>query len=337
MASRGDGARATHSMPVVSPVEPKEGLVKTLIQGAALCLASLTLALAGGMIPIPGIFFGLLTPLPLILLSVRHGRVAALLGVLAVGTCLAGLLGSGHAWVFYIEFGLPAIVLAEAIRRQWAPEVSVAAGSLAVIVGGLAGLFILAWGAGGSMLDLLKYRLDIAVREAMELYSKVGVSPDEVGPLFGSVEEVRGFLLTTSPGLFMAAALLSTSANFFLARRGSADNAAPGSSKPGFAWRMPDLLVWVFIGSAVLLLSGLPIAKEIGFNGLLVMMTLYFLQGLAIATFWFRRLGLSPLVGMLGVVLLLLQPLLLFLLALVGLFDIWVVFRRHSLPRPPGA
>lgn len=315
----------------------KEGSAKTFVQGVALCLASLTLALAGGMIPIAGVFFGLLTPLPLILLSLKQGRGIALLGVVAVGTCLAGLLGSGHAWIFYIEFGLPAIVLAEAIRRQWAPEVSVAAGSLTVLVGSLGGLFILSWSVGGSMLDLLKHRLDIAVREAVELYSKVGVSPDEVETLFRSGEEVRSFLLTTSPGLFMTAALLSTSANFFLARRGSDHVAAPGGSKPGFAWRVPDSLVWVFIGSAVLLLSGLPIAKEIGLNGLLVMMTLYFLQGLAIATFWIRRLQLSPLVGILGVVLLLLQPLLLLLLTLVGLFDIWVVFRRHSFPRLPGA
>jgi uncharacterized protein YybS (DUF2232 family) len=324
-------------MPVVSPVEPKGGSAKGFAQGAAFCLASLTLALAGGTIPIAGIFFSLLTPLPLILLSLRQGRAIALLGVLTVGICLTGLLGTGYAWVFYIEFGLPAIVLAEAIRRQWAPEASVAAGSLAVLVGGLVGLFILAWGAGTSILDLLTYRLDSAVREAIEMYGKVGVSPDEVGPLFGSSEEMRRFLLTTSPGLFIATALLSTSANFFLARRGSTHDAALVGWKPGSAWRVPDQLVWVFIGSAALWLSGLPIAKEIGFNGLLVMMTLYLLQGLAIATFWVRRLRLSPLMGLLGVVLLLLQPLLLLLVALVGLFDIWVVFRRHSLPRLPGA
>lgn len=315
----------------------KEGSGKTFVQAVTQCLASLTFALAGGTIPIAGIFLGLLIPLPLILLSLRQGRVVALCGALAVGACLAGLLGAGHAWIFYIEFGLPAMVLAEAIRRQWAPEVSVAAGSVTVLVGSLVGLFVLSWGAGGSMLDLVKYRLDIAVRDAMELYGKMGVAPDEVGPLFRSGEEARSFLLAISPGLFMAAALLSTAANYFLARRGSAYAAMPGSLQPGFAWRVPDLLVWVFIGSAVLLLSGLPIAKEIGLNGLLVMMTLYLLQGLAIARFWILRLRLSPLVGIVGIVLVFLQPLLLLLLTLVGLFDIWVVFRRHSLSGPPGA
>lgn len=295
------------------------------------------LALVGGMIPIAGSVFSLLTPLPLILLSLRAGRGMALFGVFAVGLGVAGLLGPGHAWFFYIQFGLPAMVLAETIRRRWAPEVSVAVGSLTVVAGALVGLLMLAVSAGGSMLDFLMHRLDIAVRDAMELYAKMGVPPDEVGPLFGSGEEMRTFLLTTSPGLFMAAALLSTSANFFLARRGAEDGAVAGRLGAGFTWRVPDWLVWVVIGSGVLLLSGLPIAKEIGFNGLLVMTAIYFLQGLAIAVFWIRRLRLSPFVGFLGIVLLLLQPLLLLLVTLVGLFDIWVGFRRYSLPRSPDA
>ena len=309
---------------------------KGLLQGAALCLASLTLALAGATIPIAGVFFGLLTPLPLILLFVRGGRAIAVLGALAVGASLAPLLVLGYTWVFYLEFGMPAVVLAESIRREWSPEPSVIAGVLAVLVGSLAGLFILSRGAG-SPIDYLIDHLDSALQEALGFYGKMGLSPDEAGRLSTSVEQVRKFLLATSPGLFIAAALLSTSTNYFLARSGLARASAPGGSEPGFAWNMPDWLVWVFIGAATLFLSGLPVVKEVGLNGLLVMMTLYFLQGLAIAAFWIRRLKLPPLVGILGVVLLLLQPLLLLLLTGVGLFDIWFAFRRQTLPRPPGA
>jgi len=315
----------------------REGSFGAVVPVVGLCLASLGLALFGGVIPIVGSFFTLLTPLPLILLSLRVGRVGALLGMSVVGICVAGLLGPGYAWFFYIQFGLPAMVLAEAIRRRWTPEASVAAGSITILMGGLIGLFLAAWGAGGSLLDFLQHRVDIAVREAMELYGKMGISSDEVGPLFASVDEVRMFLLTASPGLFMAAALLSTSANFFLARKGAAHAAVAGSPAPGFTWKVPDWLVWILIGSAALLLSGVPVAKEIGFNGLLIMITVYFLQGLAIASFWIRRLRLSPFVGFVGGALLLLQPLLLLLVALVGLFDIWVVFRRHSLPTAPDA
>src|SRR5574341_1263189 len=128
----------------------KEGPFKTVIQGAALCLASLTLALAGTTIPVAGVFFALLTPLPLILLSTRLGRASALLGVLAVGLSLAFLLGRGYAGIFYLEFGLPALVLAEAIRREWAPELSVGAGSLVVIGSSLLGLSSLPRGTGAA-------------------------------------------------------------------------------------------------------------------------------------------------------------------------------------------
>ena len=100
----------------------KEGPVKGLFQAGALCLASLTLALAGAMIPIAGVFFGLLAPLPMILLSVKNGRVIGFIGGLAVGVSLAPLLGLGYTWIFYLEFALPALVLAEAIRREWVPE-----------------------------------------------------------------------------------------------------------------------------------------------------------------------------------------------------------------------
>lgn len=313
-----------------------EGWAKGLLQGAALCLASLTLALAGGSIPIVGVFFAVLTPLPLILLSVRHGRAIALVGVLAVGVSLASLMGLGYAWVFYLEFSLPAMVLAEAIRREWAPELSVAAGSLAVLGGSLLGLFMLSRGEGGPI-EFLQEHLDLALQQAMGFYGKMGLSPDELWPVSASVEQVRNFLLATSPSLLIAAALLTTSTNYFLARGGLTRASTPGGSYPGFAWKMPDSLVWVLIGAASLILSRLPIAKEIGLNGLLIMMTLYFLQGLAIAAFWIRRLKLPPFVGMLGVVLLLIQPVLLLLLTGVGLFDIWFVFRRQTLPGPPRA
>lgn len=314
----------------------QEGRVRELIQGAALCLGSLTLALAGATIPLVGVFFGLLTPLPLILLSLRHGRSMAVLGVLAIGASLVPLVGARYAWVFCLEFGWPALVLAEAIRREWAPEPSVAAGVLAVLGGSLVGLVILSRGTSGPIEYLLNH-FDLALQEAMGLYNKMGLSSEEVGQFSTSAGQVRQFLLATSPGLFVAAAVVSTSTNYFLAKSGLARSAGTGGLDPGFSWNMPDWLVWVFIGAAGLVLSGLPIVKEIGLNGLLVMMTLYVLQGLAIAAFWIRRLNLPPLVGILGVVLLLFQPLLLIILAGVGLFDIWFVFRRQTLPRPPGA
>jgi uncharacterized protein YybS (DUF2232 family) len=298
-------------------------------------LASLALALAGGAVPVAGIAFAVLTPLPLILLSARHGRTVALLAVAAIGTCLAALLGRQYAWVAVLEFGVPAVVLAEAIRREWSPERSVGVGSLAVVGGSVVAVLLVSRGAG-SLVDGLLEHLDRAVQETLALYARMGVPQEESGPWAASPERLRRFLLDAAPALLIAPAVLVAAANYFLARTGLGRALATDRSTPACLWRMPEWLVWVFIASASLFLSGLPIPRQVGLNGLLVMIALYLIQGVAIAAFWVRRLQLPPLVWGIGVVLLLLQPLLLLFLAGLGLFDTWFAFRREPLSRPPG-
>ncbi len=314
----------------------KEGTAKAGAHAAGLCLVSLLLALAGATIPIAGVFFALLIPLPLIILFSMHGRGVALLGVVAVWASLTLLLGRGVAWIILVEFGLPAAVLAEARRRDWTPEQSVAAGAVAMIGGSLIALISLSWSVG-SPIEYLGDRVDRAIQDTTALYARLGLSADEAGAVSISGATARRLFLVTSPALLIAVALLTTSANYFMARAAMARASAGNGSSQGFAWTLPDWLVWLFIGSAVMFLTGLSVIKEIGMNGLIVTMALYFLQGLAIAAFWSRRLRLPPLVGMLGIVLLLIQPWLVLLLAGVGLFDTWFVFRRQTVPGPPGA
>jgi uncharacterized protein YybS (DUF2232 family) len=106
-------------------------------------------------------------------------------------------------------------------------------------------------------------------------------------------------------------------------------------ASPGFRWELPELLVWVFIGSGVLFLTGVPWLRVIGLNGLVVLLGLYFLQGLSIAAFLFRRFQLPRFLATLSVILLVFQPFFTLLVAGLGLFDVWFAFRRLSLPRPP--
>jgi uncharacterized protein YybS (DUF2232 family) len=74
----------------------------------------------------------------------------------------------------------------------------------------------------------------------------------------------------------------------------------------------------------------------VGLNGLIVLLGLYFLQGLSIAAFLFRRFQLPRFLATLSVILLVFQPFFTLLVAGLGLFDVWFAFRRLSLPRPPG-
>ena len=82
-------------------------------------------------------------------------------------------------------------------------------------------------------------------------------------------------------------------------------------------------------------LIGLPVLKTIGLNGLILLAGLYFLQGLCIAGFLFRRFQLPRFLVTLSVLLLVIQPFLTLVVAGLGLFDVWFAFRRLNLPRSP--
>jgi hypothetical protein len=54
-------------------------------------------------------------------------------------------------------------------------------------------------------------------------------------------------------------------------------------------WQAPDYLVWGVIGCGLLMLVPDGFAKTIGLNGLITLMMIYFFQGVAIVSFFFRK------------------------------------------------
>jgi uncharacterized protein YybS (DUF2232 family) len=93
-------------------------------------------------------------------------------------------------------------------------------------------------------------------------------------------------------------------------------------------WKAPESLVWVAIGSGVFLLipnSGL---KFFGANALIIMMMVYFFQGIAIVSFYFEKKRFPRLLRGVLYALIVLQQFVLLLVIALGFFDLWVDFRR---------
>jgi uncharacterized protein YybS (DUF2232 family) len=104
------------------------------------------------------------------------------------------------------------------------------------------------------------------------------------------------------------------------------------SGAPGFppgellTLRWPLSLVVAFVASGALLL--VPAAQQAGWNGLVVTLFLFLLQGLSVLTFSLSRLFSSELMRLMLVVTSLLGPWAI-LLSLLGLFDQWFDFRSR--------
>ena len=292
---------------------------------------------SGSAFPILGVFLSLLSPVPFVLLRLRHGFSALILALGLTTLAVAGLSSPGQAMAFLVEYGLPAILLAEGLRRGSRPELTVTGVGALLTLGGLA-VLVLASDLWTQPLSAVSQHVERLLTDMEAFTARLGLSSEGAAPLYGSGTKLRAFLLMAFPGMFFAGSLLTAAGYVLLLqalmRRWSAH--LSGLSPEPFRWELPELLVWAFIGAGILYLTGLPWLQAAGLNVLIVLIGLYFLQGLSIAAFLFQRFHLPRMLGALSVLLLLFQPFLTLVVAGLGLFDVWFAFRQLSLPKTPG-
>jgi uncharacterized protein YybS (DUF2232 family) len=308
-------------------------------QAAEIILAALLavgLFASGGLLPILGVVLSLLCPLPLVLLGLRHGPLSLSVALTLATLTLAGPLSGWQALAFLLEFGLPALLLMEGLRRGSRPEVVVTGVAAALTLGGV-GVLVLSSGEWIHPLSAVSRHVEALVRDVEALTARIASPGDGTTPLAMPIPNLRGFLLMAFPGLFFAGSLL-TAAGYVLLLRGLTRRwpAQLGGLSPGpFRWELPEALVWGFIGSGILYVSGIPWLAPVGLNGLILLVALYFLQGLSIAAFLYQRFKLPRFLVTLSVLLLVFQPFLALVVAGLGLFDVWFAFRRLSFPKTP--
>ncbi len=311
-----------------------------LAMAAEIILAALVVVgvfVSGGVFPILGVVLSLLAPLPFVLLRLRHGLTAMALALAVTALALGGLTSPRQGAAFLLEFGLAAVLLAEGLRRGGRPE-GVVTGVAALLTLGGVGVLVLASDQWSNPVTAVSQHVQGLLAEMETFTARIGLSGEGATPVSGSTTQARAFLFMAFPGLFFAGSLM-TAAGYVLLLRGLARRwpaQLGGVTLQPFRWELPEQLVWAFIGAGIFYLTGLPWLQATGLNVLIILLALYFLQGLTIAAFLFQQFHLPRFLAALSVLLLLVQPFLTLLVAGVGLFDVWFAFRRLSFPKSPG-
>lgn len=307
------------------------GVAEAVLAG----VIAVALFASGSFFPVLGIVLSLLCPLPFVAVGLRHGRVTLLLALALATLILIVPLSAQQAMIFLLEFGAPAIVLEAGLRRGVRTEAVVVAVAAVLAVGGIA---VLAFASGhwDRPVAAIEAHLDGLLSDMEALSARIGMS-DAPAMADAPTRRLRAVLLAAFPALLFVGSLL-TGAGYVLLLQALVRRwpVQLGAIQPAaFRWELPELLVWAFIASGVLFLTGVPWLRVAGLNGLIALLGLYFLQGLSITAFLFRRFQLPRFLATLSVILLVFQPFFTLLVAGLGLFDVWFAFRRVSLPRPP--
>jgi len=285
-------------------------------------------------------FFYFLSCLPVVLIFLKDGWKSAVLAMTVLALLVAVMVDWFFAGSYVLVFGGITAALCLAMKRGWSAFRTVALSS------GVSVILMLAWViAAGAFLDvhpvrILKGEMRRSANAIMEAYrnekspvlgKSITFSEEELAKLELDMRGMVGFVERALPSCGVILSILGVGLAYFTAvkvfpRYGVKVNPFP----PFSLWRPKEEVVWGLIVGGILYFAGMYGGKEVlrntGFNIGIFFLSLYFVSGMAIASYFFSRYGIPAFLRAAGYILLVFQYV---LVMGVGLIDVWFNFRRR--------
>ena len=292
---------------------------------AFICMATLYLRVLGP-------FVGLVViPLPILFYRFKLGRSLGLLILAAVVLIVISVVGwsSIGAVAFLFELGLVGLILPEVFEMNLSVEKTVGITTGAVLAAGAVMLALYSLLSTATPWAVVSDYLEKSVEMAIAMYREIDASEEKIEILVRSLEGILYLMLRIIPAIVVVITLFVVWSNLLLARSllRSKELFCPDFGKLN-QWKAPEHLIWVAIASGGLLLFAHPGIMMLGINGLIVIMMIYFFQGIAIVSFYFEKKQFPKVLRAILYGLIAMQQLLLLVVIAVGFFDVWFDFRR---------
>jgi uncharacterized protein YybS (DUF2232 family) len=288
-------------------------------------------ALIGLYLPVFGFVVSLFIPLPVLFYRSKLGRSKGAMILIAVTVVVAFSMRwrSMASTVFFFELGLVGFILSEVFEMDLSLEKTVALTTGVVVGTGACILGLYGMMSSASPVAQLYNYLSNNLQLALDLYREMDASDERIDMVAQSMEGILYVMLRILPAITIASTLLIVWSNLLVARPLLRSRQL---HYPEFGslneWKSPEPLVWFVIASGILLLVPNKGLKLLGVNGLIILMMVYFFQGIAIVSFYFEKKLFPRFLRGILYSLIAIQQLLLLLVIAVGFFDVWFDFRR---------
>ncbi len=255
-------------------------------------------------------------------LYIRNGLILAAAGALFLNQLLLIVFGMA---MLPLGFGL--------YRSAQRLEDPVTAAAKGIITLGLS--WVVFWGVYGLLAGINPYTslltmLDNSFGQIIEIYRKSSELPaDVLYQLEQIITGIQDFLPRILPGLLAGSVIITVWLNQVIGNnlllRLKPDLAAwPRYSR----WQLPEKLVWLVILAAILSFVGSGTIKDAGYCLVIVSLIIYFFQGMAVFIHLLDRWKVPGYLRIVLYVILAVQSYGLLLLAVIGIGDIWIDFRK---------
>ena len=311
----------------MEPEPLQRGASKDIATGVMATLAIFSLSV---FMPVVGFIFSVFIPLPILFYRAKLGRRLGMI-VPLVAIVLMGLVAGGLTMDVFFFSGLMLLgfSLSEMFEKELSVEKTVAGACGIVLAAGVLVILIYSAMQSTAIGSLVSAYVAANLELSLKLYREIGIPKETVDTIAGSLDRIQYVLVRLLPSLAAASTLFVAWTNLIAAR--------PiftrfGVAMPDFGrlnlWRAPDPLVWGVIGCGASMLLPANDIRIVGLNGLLVLLTIYFIQGIAIVSFFFEKKSVPRPFRVALYSLIAFQQIFLLVIILIGLFDIWINFRK---------
>jgi len=283
-------------------------------------------------VPFIGPLFILLIPLPFLYylskLGLGQGWKTGLISLLIL-SLIARLIGYPHLILFCILLGLVGLIISETFKREFTIGMTIFWGTVIMLFTGAVFLFFITLSTGTGAVQLIVGYLQSNVDRAIGLYEKMGLDQQTMIQLkqFGAL--LNNLIAQIYPALIIIAAGFIIWINVVISKplfrlRGVK---YPDLGRADM-WYAPEFMVWGVIAAGFSLFFPAMGIKFIALNSLIVLIVIYVFHGVAITMFFFNKYNIPPWARFGIYFLIMIQQIFLFVLALAGLFDQWIDFRK---------
>ena len=300
---------------------------KDILSGVAFTVGLFSVSV---FMPIIGFFCAMFIPLPVIYYRLKLGRqTGAMVPVLTLMVMVMMIGKLSVDTLAFSELLLLGFVLGELFEHDLPVEKTILYASGSVLLAASAILVFYSGWSNTSALALVTAYVGQNLELTLAMYRNMGVSEEAVQVLSDSMDQIRYMLVRIIPGLAAVSVMFISWSNLLMARSVLKQR---GMTPPDFGrlnqWQAPEHLVWGAIVCGILVMMTAKAFKLIGINGLLVFLTVYFFQGIAIVSFFFEKKNFPRMLRIVLYSMIALQQA--FVLAVIGLglFDIWLNFRK---------
>jgi uncharacterized protein YybS (DUF2232 family) len=291
-----------------------------MVLGTCLCILIFAVSYT---FPLLGVFALLLLPLPVLYFRLKLGRNSG--GIIALAGFLVLMVISGGVafdTLYFAALLMTGLFLGECIERQCGIEKT-----MVITVTGVLALSAAAFGMyavfqSQGIGEIIQNYISQYLALTSDLYTDMGIEQTQINAL-------NSAFVAVMPGMFIVSYMTTVWLNVLIIKRLLARIGIRLKNMENLnRFRAPDRLVWAVIGFGILLALPVGSLKYLGINCLIILMLIYFFQGIAVISFYFQKKQSPTFLKVFCYGLIAVQIYFLILVIGLGFFDNWINFRK---------